>query len=153
MTTKEQERKAMEKIREIVKGLGEYSYIASAMEGVWEIMEENINNDFAISMGDRMKEKDKEIESLKMRVAKADSDLYCVNDNIKSMNMKLSMCDKEIVSLTNLADKNEETIHNLTEDIAAKDSEKASLCMENARLKDEIIHLKAKLYDLITKEA
>lgn len=153
MTTKEQERKAMEKIREIVKGLGEYSYIASAMEGVWEIMEENIDNDFAISMGDRMKEKDKEIESLKMRVAKADSDLDCANDNIKSMNMKLAMCDKEIVSLTNLADKNEETIHNLTEDIAAKDSEKASLCMENARLKDEIIHLKAKLYDLITKEA
>lgn len=50
MTTKEQERKALEQIRKIVSSLGEDSYIATAFEGCFEIAEENIENDFACSM-------------------------------------------------------------------------------------------------------
>ena len=50
MTTKEQERKALEQIRKIVAGLGENSYVATAFEGCFEIAEENIDNDFACSM-------------------------------------------------------------------------------------------------------
>lgn len=42
MTTKEQERQAIEKIRKIVEGLGENSYVGFAMEGVLELAEENI---------------------------------------------------------------------------------------------------------------
>jgi hypothetical protein len=34
MTTKEQERQAIEKIRKIVEGLGENSYVGFAMEGL-----------------------------------------------------------------------------------------------------------------------
>lgn len=50
MTTKEQEKKALEQIRKIVSGLGEDSYIGTAFEGCFEIAEENIENDFACSM-------------------------------------------------------------------------------------------------------
>lgn len=49
MTTKEQERKALARIRKIVAELGEDSYIATAFDGAWEIAEENIENDFANS--------------------------------------------------------------------------------------------------------
>lgn len=37
MTTKDQERQAIEKIRKIVEGLGENSYVGFAMEGVLEL--------------------------------------------------------------------------------------------------------------------
>lgn len=49
MTTKEQERKALARIRKIVAELGEDSYLATAFDGAWEIAEENIENDFANS--------------------------------------------------------------------------------------------------------
>lgn len=53
MTTKEQERKALEKIRKIVSDLGENSYVGTAFEGCFEIAEENIDNDFGCSMKQR----------------------------------------------------------------------------------------------------
>lgn len=50
MTTKDQERQAIEEIRKIVEGLGENSYVGFAMEGVLELAEENIREDIAYSM-------------------------------------------------------------------------------------------------------
>ena len=52
--TKEQERKALEKIRKIVEEIGgAESYIGMAFEGCFEIAEENIENDFGCSMKQR----------------------------------------------------------------------------------------------------
>lgn len=51
--TKDQERKALEKIRKIVEELGEESYIGTAFEGCFEIAEENIENDWGCSMKQR----------------------------------------------------------------------------------------------------
>lgn len=53
MTTKEQERKALAQIKNIIDSLGESSYIATAFEGCIEDAEYNIENDFACSMKDR----------------------------------------------------------------------------------------------------
>lgn len=50
MTTKEQERQAIVKIRKIVEGLGENSYVGTAMEGVLEVAEQNIEYDAAFSL-------------------------------------------------------------------------------------------------------
>ena len=70
--TKDQERGALEKIKAIVEALGPDSYIGTALEGCFEIAEENIENDFACSMkqrveavvveNTRLKEKVKELE-------------------------------------------------------------------------------------------
>ena len=62
MTTKEQERKALAKIREIIDGLGENSYIATAFAGCLEDASENIENDFACSMKDRFENAEKTVE-------------------------------------------------------------------------------------------
>ena len=51
--TKEQERKALEKIKKFVTDLGEDSYISMAFEGCFEIAEGNIENDFGCSMKQR----------------------------------------------------------------------------------------------------
>lgn len=43
--TKEQERKALEEIRWIVKGLGEDSYLGKALDGCFDAAEFNLEND------------------------------------------------------------------------------------------------------------
>lgn len=68
MTTKEQERKALEKIRKIVEELGENSYVGTAFEGCFEIAEENIDNDFACSMKQRAESAQKKVEVLEAEV-------------------------------------------------------------------------------------
>lgn len=49
MTTKEQERKALEKIQKIVADLGEDSYVGTALDGALNLAEENIDCDAAFS--------------------------------------------------------------------------------------------------------
>lgn len=65
MTTKEQERQAIQKIRKIVEGMGENSYLATAMEGVLETVEENIEYDAAFSLKGRAEVAEKEASELK----------------------------------------------------------------------------------------
>lgn len=64
MTSKEEERKALEQIKKIVSALGPDSYIATAFEGCFDIAESNIDNDFACSMkqwADRLEGQNKEL--------------------------------------------------------------------------------------------
>lgn len=81
MTTKDQERQAIEKIRKIVEGLGENSYVGFAMEGVLELAEDNIREDAAYSMKksaeiawERATKAKKENEDLKKTVEKMHMD-------------------------------------------------------------------------------
>ena len=46
MATKDQEREALQQIKALVADLGPNSYIATAFRGVFDIAEENIENDF-----------------------------------------------------------------------------------------------------------
>lgn len=64
MTTKEQERQAIAKIKKIVEGMGENSYLATAMEGVLETAEENIEYDAAFSLKGRAEVAEKETSEL-----------------------------------------------------------------------------------------
>ena len=66
MTTKEQERKALEQIKKIVENLGYDSYVAAAFEGCFEIAETNIENDWACSMKQRAESAEKKVEKLEL---------------------------------------------------------------------------------------
>lgn len=79
--TKEQERKAVEKIRKIISELGEGSYVGTALEGCLEDAESNIENDFGDSMKRRweyaeaqLKTAREEIASLKNELAESEKD-------------------------------------------------------------------------------
>lgn len=99
MITKEQERKALAKIKKILEEVGEDSYIGIAMEGVLDDAEENIENDFALSMkgrlenttklismrDDEIKAKDMEIERLKKELAETEADCKALNERIDSL--------------------------------------------------------------------
>lgn len=89
MTTKEQERQAIEKIRKIVEGLGENSYVGFAMEGVLELAEDNIREDTAYSMKknaeiawEREDKAEKENKDLKKTVEKREATISELNTEL-----------------------------------------------------------------------
>lgn len=80
MTTKQQEREALAKIRKIVEGLGEDSYIGTALDGCLEIAEENIDNDFACSMKQRADGWEKKSEELFSQILDLKEELHLANE-------------------------------------------------------------------------
>ena len=70
MTTKQQEREALEKIREIVAALGENSYAGTAFKGVFNIAEQNIDCDAAFSLADELADAKEDTEAAKLEAAK-----------------------------------------------------------------------------------
>ena len=94
--TKEQERKALEKIKKIVDELGENSYVGTALDGCFEIAEENIENDFACSMKQKYEAEQKETEHFRKLAGKLTDELEAV----KKENENLS---EKFISITDLA--------------------------------------------------
>lgn len=74
-STKDQEREALEKIKAIVEALGPDSYIGTALEGCFEIAEENIENDFACSMKQRVEAVVVENTRLKEKIKRLEDEL------------------------------------------------------------------------------
>lgn len=136
MTTKEQERKALEKIRKIVEELGENSYVGTAFEGCFEDAEENINNDFALSMNDRWQTAAQRVEEL----AEENSNLKVRIKNAEDQCMKAEDIANRYIGQYQEA--NDLSIQNWNKFREQEDRADA--------LEKEIINLKAKLYDLMT---
>lgn len=90
MTTKEQERKALAQIRKIVDSLGKDSYIATAFEGCFEIAAENIENDFACSMAQRVEAAESEIVTLRDKLTETSRLLECRTEMLNKANEQLT---------------------------------------------------------------
>jgi len=151
MTTKEMERKALEQIRKIVEELGDGSYIATAFEGCFEIAEENIENDFACSMKQR-KEAAEELKDKAIKIAASK------DEQIKSLEMKVATlqhvnANKEdaILAYSKDAEKMVEKINGLKESATKYWNDLQAAETKLDEKEDEIIRLKAKLYDMMVK--
>lgn len=124
MTTKEQERQAIAKIKKIVEGLGENSYVGTAMEGVLEVAEQNIDYDAAFSLkGEvevsvkRQRETEEENEKLKKLLEeerKIANDLRAQLTKAQSianrMSMPIQMYEELIVILNERKEEEEDRI-------------------------------------------
>lgn len=102
LTTKEQERKAIQKIRKIVNDLGETSYVGFAMEGVLEIAEENIENDAAFSLKrqlelaeTREKERDIQNKALKGEIADLEVVIKKHVESERALQLKIQNMERE----------------------------------------------------------
>lgn len=153
MTSKEQERKALEKIMNIIAGLGEDSYIGKAFEGCFEIASENIENDFFCSMKERADVAEKKIgEYKKIRDQLVEekensmNEIKKANVMIANLNKELSRAKKETSVVKNdyinLGDGYKETVAELQ----SKNNDLENTIAEQQRT---IIELKAKLYDMM----
>lgn len=145
MTTKEQERKALEKIRKIVEELGTDSYVAMALDGCIDIAEENITNDWACSL----KGKYEWAERVRQETAEELIDVRKERDEARE-EAKRSQEDRDEWK-RRWENKAEELKGSKEANRELWDKFRAQEDRANT-LEQEIIKLKAKLYDLITAE-
>lgn len=142
MTTKEQERKALAQIRKIVESLGEDSYVGTAFAGCFEDAEENIENDFAMSMKDRYEAAEKKINEYKQVRDELVEENKALEKRAKNaeelFNSKVGQADKYYESWKTAEDKAIENWNKFREQEA-----------KNEDLQMQIIKLKARLYDMM----
>lgn len=149
MTSKEQERQALAEIKAILLRLEPDGYVRTAFEGCFEIAEDNITNDFGCSMKQRAESAEERVKQLTWeneRIAKISEELRRdLDGTAKSLDLVSQERDKIRINMAadykrvdelyqNSLDENRELKQQLTD----KDA--------------EIMRLKAKLYDYITRE-
>lgn len=100
MTTKGQERQAIQKIRKIVEGMGENSYLATAMEGVLETAEKNIEYDAAFSLKGRAEVAEKEASTLKKENEELRKALKEAEERVKSLESRCNEAYSELQRYT-----------------------------------------------------
>ena len=145
-TTKAQERKALEQIRKIVEGLGENSYIGTAFDGCFEIAEENIENDFGLSMKGRCEEAENKIKQYK---AVRDE---LAEDN-KNLIEKLNSKDSALNSLQEDCNYWREHCKEVQNNYYNEEARCEALENRIKEQEQQVLELKAKLYDFMIKEA
>lgn len=108
MTTKEQERKALAQIKKIVESLGEGSYVATAFEGCFEIAMENIENDFACSMKQRLESAELANKNLCKKLAEMQKECedayHAANIVAEEKDTQIDALQKRIISDDDLTD-------------------------------------------------
>ena len=144
MTTKEQERKALEQIRKIVEGLGEDSYIGFAFEGCFEDAEYNIQNDCAMSWCNRAQTAEKACDLRRDQAHDLEKKNKELQATVSLREMEIESKEKDIEMLSKRCEEYKE--HGRKEYCARVEAE-----AKVEKLEDEIIKLKAKLYDLMVK--
>ena len=152
LPSKEQERKALDQIKKILKGLGDNpdnSYVCRAFDGCVEDAESNIENDFADSYKSRYEYRKAVCERLEKEVDKVD-------ERAKEAERKQKMAEGLLQTKTEEADK----WFNLYNTVKTKaDTDKLEAqngAVELQRKVEEqeleIIKLKAKLYDMMVAD-
>lgn len=138
MPTREQERKALTQIKKILDTLGgnpENSYVLRAFDGCVKDAEENIENDFACSWKERAESAEKRARDWQEKYEEELMANKPLRDQVESINEQCLFYDKTL---------SERTAQ--TNELLQKKAEQEA---EIRRLEDDIIHLKAKLYDMM----
>lgn len=156
MASKEQERKALEQIKEIIDSVGGYdSYIGMAFAGCCSVAADNIENDFGNSYKaslEHVREELKEQREQKYRTAEKYAEtkmtLKKIEQDADELNRLLEEANKKI-------EKEQENTYKAYEAFVKEKEERERIQVDSEieidRLNQEIIVLKAKLYDLISQ--
>lgn len=152
MTTKDQERKALEQIRKIVESLGENSYIGMAFEGCFEIAEENIDNDWGCSMKDRAEAAEKNIELARKKYEEVKARLDQAEEWNEGWHRKCDAMQETINKMQEQIDQKDAELHEEKVARGMTEIDRIKTDDEIKNLKAEIVKLKAKLYDLMVEE-
>ena len=155
--TKDQEREALEKIKAILDTLGPDSYVGTAFEGCLEIAEENIENDFAFSMKQRVEAAVVETSRLKERVKELEDKLAESEKDYEAAHAAAHLVadekDAEIQRLKTQVQELSEKLASAEEALEDANEEAGSAEARSGEAQAEIVRLKAKLYDYMTAGA
>lgn len=142
--SKDDERKALEKIRKIIDDLGADSYVAAAFDGCFEMAEQNIENDWACSLKSEVESLQLQNEELHREIGKLQHDVTSTKALYDYSSNTVEVKNAHIKEL-------EDRIQSLMGEVVEADDERIRFKTELEDANDEIICLKAKLYDLISK--
>ena len=155
--TKDQKREALEKIKAILDTLGLDSYVGTAFEGCLEIAEENIENDFAFSMKQRVEAAVVENSRLKERVKELEDKLAESEKDYEAAHAAAHLVadekDAEIQRLKTQVQELSEKLASAEEALEDANEEAGSAEARSGEAQAEIVRLKAKLYDYMTAGA
>lgn len=155
--TKDQECEALEKIKAILDTLGLDSYVGTAFEGCLEIAEENIENDFAFSMKQRVEAAVVENSRLKERVKELEDKLAESEKDYEAAHAAAHLVadekDAEIQRLKTKVQELSEKLASAEEALEDANEEAGSAEARSGEAQAEIVRLKAKLYDYMTAGA
>lgn len=98
VATKDQERQALKKIKKIIDGLGEGSYIGMAFEGCCELAEQNIEYDFGCSYKQDAQIAEGKVNALSREVAELREKLAKSQEELEKEQEWVDYEDKENVS-------------------------------------------------------
>ena len=144
MASKDDERKALRQIRNIVDKLGEDSYIKTAFNGAFGLAEINIEDDAAFSTSwyiDKVHLLQRDVPCYEKRIAE--------EKGIKEQLAKEIDCHKETIH--NQEDEITELMVRITNDSKANVQEVNDKNVQISNLAYQITALKAKLYDYFTE--
>ena len=146
LATKEEERAALAKIKKIIESLGEGSYLDWAFDGILDLAEENIDNDSALSM--------KEARDAASAAAQDAMNEYHIAQTLADKRYETIETLKQ--RITALEDRRDELLKEQDDwsDLTTKqNNEYYKIKEDHDKLRQENLELKAKLYDLMMKEA
>ena len=158
-TPKQREREALESIRNIVKSLGDDSYIAIALEGCLEDAERNIDDDAAYSMKSRL-------ESAENKIRQGEEERQSIRKELEKEFRMTEDLSYELADAQDMCERKDAEISKLKSRIGEllEDSKRGSdfFFEQNNRISElqhraenaeaEVIRLKAKLYDALIKD-
>lgn len=147
--SKDDERKALAKIRKIIDTLGEDSFVAAAFEGCFEVAEQNIDNDWACSLKEQVESRDKEIFKLQLENSNLRLDLKAEKEyhELAIKNFQTASSNCEILKIEN------NRLNAELSNVSLIEETNRAYYKDLLNTKDdEIIRLKAKLYDLTAGE-
>jgi len=144
MTTKEQERRALEKMKKIVAELGPQSYIGTAFEGAWELADQNIEWDAAYSVTNS-------IECANRGEAKAKAEAQEAMEKVKTAMTEANLAKGRQAETVRVNEGLREQVHYLDMEVCRLDGECAKWEKKAAESEHEIMRLKAMLFDLMFK--
>lgn len=156
IASKEQERKALEQIRKIIEGLGEGSYVGTAFEGCFEDAESNIAMDAAYSWKARFEVQTK---GLQEECDKSHREITRLRADIAGLKAENKDLNESRAKYEGWAEKRGEKIQELNKRLEEANKDLVNMydrCFAQAtkleELEQEIIKLKAKLYDLTVEK-
>lgn len=145
MVSKEQERKALNEIKEILLQLEPDGYVRTAFDGCFQIAEDNINNDFACSMKQRAESAERQAQQKIKEAEASKAEIKRLEGINKEMRRDLEGTEQ---TLANERKQNAEEISRLNGIISECHRDLEGTGQQIADLKAEIIRLKAQVYDL-----
>lgn len=145
MVSKEQERKALNEIIEILLQLEPDGYVRTAFDGCFQIAEDNINNDFACSMKQRAESAERQAQQKIKEAEASKAEIKRLEGINKEMRRDLEGTEQ---TLANERKQNAEEISRLNGIISECHRDLEGTGQQIADLKAEIIRLKAQVYDL-----